>query len=393
MKQHFREHYGHKFYLNTTTLPTKAVNRFSPTILLIGLLCGLLFFAGGLALLLIDPVAGTTDLDAMAFSAVPKPYTLLSTTMFAYVLLILGGGLSLTTLFLDLRHKVISFDGDKISVRDHPFIGRSHSFEEKLSDYAGVRLRLKFCQYGLFNKNKFIIELYHKDQHKIVPLYISTNPKNVRHLWRQYALEFALPPIHISDKGMVSHNVYDMERPYVDVVKSWHLPHNFLTGKTHSQNFIAKQRQDKKMIKMPHFIYDFYSNLNVAVMLILTGLLAYALYSYPVMTTYLSSTIVWVFYALLLVLIGYAYINLVMRDVMLVHNQKIIIFRKILGISYQDTLIPFAKLKGIDISYTPTTDRYALNLLTDKNIVTVFNKLSPEDLRWIRGFLVREINQ
>lgn len=393
MKQYFREHYGHKFYLDTTTKPVQAVNRFSPAILLIGLLCGLLFFAGGLALLLIDPATIATDADAISFSAVPKPYAILSTTMFAYVLLVLGAGLSLTTLSLDLRYKVISYDGEKISVRDCPFIGKAYSFEEKLSNFSGVRLRLKFCQYGLFNKNKFIIELYHKDPHKIVPLYISTSQKNIRHLWRQYALELALPPIHISDKGMVSHNVYDMERPYVDVVKSWHLPQNFLSGKTHSQNFIAKQRQDKKMIKMPHFIYDFYSNLNIAVMIILSGLLGYALYSYSAMTTYLSPAIVWVFYILLLILIGYAYINLVMRDVLLVHNQKIIVFRKILGVSYQDTLIPFAKLKGIDISYTPTTDRYALNLLTDKNIVTVFNKLSPQDLRWIRGFLVREINQ
>ena len=144
---------------------------------------------------------------------------------------------------------------------------------------------------------------------------------------------------------------------------------------------------------MKHFIYDFYSNLNVAVITVLGALFCYGLYSRKILMLYLPQYVIFLFYIALLTLVIYAYLNLIVRDIILVHNQKIIVFRKILGISYQDTIIPFAKLKGIDISYTPTTDRYALNLLTDKDVVTVFNKLSPEDLRWIRGFLVSEINQ
>ena len=136
-------------------------------------------------------------------------------------------------LFFDLRFKKISFDGINLFVKDFPLFGKSHSFTEKLANYAGVRLRLKFCQYGILSKNKFIIELYHRDPKKIVPLYISTNPKNIRHLWKEYAVEFNLPPIHISDKGMVSHSIKDMEKTYAELVKGWHLPKNFLLGKVY----------------------------------------------------------------------------------------------------------------------------------------------------------------
>ncbi len=393
MKHSFREHYGQKFYLNTDTVPAKSTNRFSPLILFFGFIFGVLFFVCGFYLLTSGTLSGTTDLDTIASGSMIKPYTLVSTETFGMILLILGAGLILASTFFDLRFKVISFDGINISVQDFPFLGHAHTFEEKLANYKGVRLRLKFCQYGIFTKNKFIIELYHEDPSKIVPLYISTSPKKVRNLWRKYAVEFCLPPIHISDKGMVSHSVQDMEKSYVDVVKSWHLPPNFLSNKTHSQDFIVKQKKDKKMIKMRHPIYDFYSNLNVAVIVLMGALFCYAAYNHNILMVYLPTYLILAFYTVLIVLVIFAYINLTMRDILLIHNGKIIVFRKILGISYQDNIIPYTKLKGIDISYTPTTDRYAINLLTNKNVVVVFNKLHVDDLRWIRGFLAGEITQ
>ena len=144
---------------------------------------------------------------------------------------------------------------------------------------------------------------------------------------------------------------------------------------------------------MRHVMYDFYSNLNVAVIVLMGALFCYATYNHDVLMLYLPTYLIVAFYSVLIALVIYAYINLAVRDVLLIHNGKIIVFRKILGISYQDVIIPFVKLKGIDISYTPTTDRYAINLLTDKNVVVVFNKLHVDDLRWIRGFLAGEITQ
>ncbi len=393
MKSFFREHYGQKFYLNLEKTPAKAVDRLSSVMLFFGFVCGILFFFCGICLVSYNAVVGPSDLDAITAAATVKPYTLVSTQTFSYILLVLGVGLVLFTTYFDLRFKVVSFDGEKISVSDFPFFGRANNIAEKISSYAGVRLRLKFCQYGIINKNKYIIELYHKDHSKIVPLYISTNPKNIRSLWKQYAATLNLPPISVSDKGMISYNLRDMDRSYVDVVKSWHLPEGFLSGKTHSQVFVVKQRQDKKMIKMRHFIYDFYSNLNVACTVIFTVLLSYGLFCYDTLTKHVPPFFVFAFYIFLLGLIFYAFCTLFMRDTLLMHNKKFILFRKVLGFSYQDTIIPYASLKSINISYTPTTDRYALNLLTEKESFRVFNKMSPDDLRWIKGFLVSEITQ
>jgi len=391
MKLKFREHYGQNFCLDINKLPAQATDRFSQIILLISTLLGALFVVLGLYLLNIISLVGTTDLEHNLSQSAIKVHSFVSNDTFGLLLLTLGIGIVIASVFYDLRFKKIFFDGETIVVKDFPFVGKPHSFSEKISEFSGVRLRLKFCQYGLFSRNKFIVELYHKDHEKIVPLYISRNPKKIRTIWRDYALKLNLPPIHISEKGMVSHRAIDMNRPFVEVVKSWNLPKNFLLEKTHSKNFICKQRGDKKLIKTSRIIIDLYATLNILTIVLLGALLSYAFFNHDIITRYISLNATLVLYALTLTLIVYAYITLVTRDIILVHNKKIVVFRKILGFAVQDAVVPFPALRGIDIFLTPTTGRYALNLVTERQNTIVFNKLSADDLRWIKGFLVCEL--
>ncbi len=387
----FREHYSYRFWLKTDKLPVTAKDRFSYRILFLAFLFGLIFLFVGGYLINAVKLSGTTDFEQTISKTKLALHTFISTEIFSYILAFLGAGILLVTIFLLFRSKKISFDGITFVVHDHPIFGKSHSFSEKLSNYSGVRLRLKFCQYGIINKNKFIIELYHKDHEKIIPLYISTNKKGVRALWRSYALKFALPPIHISEKGMVSHNAHDMGRSYAEVVKGWNLPPNFMVNKNHSQNFVCKKKLGKKLIKAQRMIIDLYASLNVLVISLFSALLCYAVISQNVILNYVSLKYLLMFYAVLLTLIAYAYLSLISRDILIISDRKIAVFRKILFVSIKEEVIAFEQIKGIDIVYTPTTDRYALNIVTDKHALVVFNKFSPDDLRWIRGFLISEI--
>lgn len=391
MQQGFREHYGQNFHLKLNNYPTKATDRVSRWFLLLALISGLMFLALGSYLIGFTDLSGTTDFERHIAQTSIKVHSFISTQAFSFILLLLGLGIVLVSVFHLLRSKKIFFDGQTFTVKDFPLIGEPHSFESSLSEYKGVRLRLKFCQYGLLSKNKFIIELYHDDPKKIVPLYISINPKHIRSIWKEYAVRLNLPPIHISEKGMVAHRVNDMERSYAEVVKEWNLPKDFIAQKKHSKDFACKQRQDKKLIKTRHVIFDLYSVLNIFAILLLSVLLGYAFYNHAIIIKHIPLHLALACYALVLTIIVYAFLTLMIKDLIIIHNNRIVVFRKLLGFAIQDAIINFGDIKSIDIPFTPTTGRYALQIVTNEQNVTVFSKFSADDLRWIRGFLICEI--
>ena len=83
--------------------------------------------------------------------------------------------------------------------------------------------------------------------------------------------------------------------------------------------------------------------------------------------------------------------NFVSRDIILLTKDKIAVFRQILFFRFCDSITSIRNIKGIDINYTPTTNRYYLSIVADKNLVIIGHKLPAEDLRWIRAALISEI--
>ena len=393
MKYKFRDHYSHCFELKLTEQPITATDRLSPFMLFVSFLFGSVFFVLGAYLINITKITEQTDFEKIISKSAIYTHHFISPEIFGAGIIGLGLGITLVCLFYMCRYKNITIKDNNVTVNDHPFIGRPHSFSAPLNEYKGVRLRLEFCQYGLFNQNKFIIELYHTDEKKLVPLYISTNQKDIRTIWKKYALHFNLPPIQISDKGMISYAMRDLERSYAEVVKDWHLPTNFLVEKTHSRDFVCKKKNDKKILKTRHVIYDLYSTINIAVIGCFGFLLAYALCNHDVLMRVLSVGSVLAFYVFLLTCILYAYFTLIVRDIVLISDKKLIIFKKILGFTFPQGSVGFEQLKGLDIFFTPTTGRYCLNIITEQKIIKIFSKLSPDDLRWIKCFVVSEICQ
>ena len=392
MKHQFRDHYSHNFEFDFDNKKI-ATDRLSRLLLFFSFVFGLMFFILGSYFVNITKFSDSSGFEKFISKSNIAPHAFISSDVFGISLTILGVAIVLVCFFFIQRYKTITIKDDIVTLTDHPFLGKPNSFSEPLDQYTGVRLRLKFCQYDLFSRNKFIIELYHPDPTKIVPLYISTSHKHIRMMLKKYALHFNLPPIFVTDKGMVCKAVRDIERPYAEVVKSWNLPQNFLVNKTHSSDFICKKKGGKKMLKMSHTVYDLYSTLNLTVIVLFGLLLIYALFSFHAITRFLPLGFVLAFYVFLLTSIIYAYLTLSVRDIVLISNQKLVIFKKILGMTFQDAVVDFESLQGIDIFFTPTTGRYCLNLITQKQIIKIFNKLSPDDLRWIKCFIISEIIQ
>ena len=391
MKQNFREHYGQKFHLKIDNTPVAATDCFSRLFLILGLFLGFLFLVLGSYLIGFTTLSGSTDFERHIAQTTIKIHSLVSTQTFSYIMLLLGFGIVFVCIFHLFRRKKIFFDGQKIIVKDHPVFGKPHSFEESISSYTGVRLRLKFCQYGLLNRNKFIIELYHDDPEKIVPLYISINPKHIRSLWREYALKLNLQPIHLSEKGMVSHSPQDMDKSYADRIKGWDLPKDFIKTKQHTNSIICKQKNDKKLIKARSIKFDAYSILNLAVIALLSIALSYCLYAHTFIAKYISLNFLLALDALLLTLIVYSFLTLMLKDLILIHKKRIIVFRKLFGFAIQDAVIPFETITNIDVPFSPATSRYCLQITTHKQTINIFNKHAADDLRWIRGFIICEM--
>lgn len=386
------DHFSHRFTLNIEKLPAKATDCFSRSILTLAIIFGLLLCFLGLYHFFSPSITGIADIEKNLPYTHIKVHTLIPPVIFNAILFIIGTGIVLTALFKLTRYKIIHFDGNNINVKTSLIFKQDFAFTEPLYNYTGVRLRVKFYQFGIFNQNKFIIELYHKDPRKTIPLYISTSTRHLRKLWRTYAQKLKMPGITISEKGMVSHNFKDLSRSYAEVVPSWHLPKNFAYAQDKPLYITFKSRSTgEKMIKIRKIFFDAYSFLSAFAIVVFGTLLFYASINYDVIKSHVPFNLLLVFYAFLLSVILYSLLNLIMTDIIIITRSQLIVFRKIGILKIRDGIINLKDIKGLDINYTPTTNRYFMAIVSDKNTMFIGNKLPVKGLRWIRSIIINEI--
>lgn len=386
------EHFSHSFAMNLKKLPVKVTDRHSRLILTAGVLFGAMLCLLSLFYFMPDSLTGAVDIENSMPKSKNHIETLISPEIFNVIIFLTGLGLILWCFVKFLGYKKIFFDGTCFTVKAHPLGGSKEVFKENLYNYLGVRLRVKFYQFGIFTLNKYIVELYHRDPDKIIPLYISLRKKNIRKIWQNYAKTLHMPGITMSEKGMVSHNAKDMDLPYAEVVSKWHLPKNFAYQMEKPYYMVFKSRKTgEKMIKISKLFLDAYSFLSICTVSILGALLVFAALNYEVLLLNLSIAAVWSFYALLGIIILYALLQLFSKDIIFIAHDKVWLFRKIGFMRLREAVIPVADIKGIEINYTPLYERYFILLSTSGKSYRVGNKLPVEGLRWLRAVLINEI--
>jgi hypothetical protein len=386
------EHYSHRFAFRLNRNPACATDKFSRLILLIGFCAGLLLTLLGLFHFCPDVLVGAVDMEKNMPKAQTSVQTSLSPDIFN-ALIALTGLLLIGMVFLKFScSKKILFDGENFRVTHRRFFRNCHSFEEPLYCYTGVRLRVRFYQFGLWAKNKFIVELYHQDPSKIIPLYITTRRKGIRRIWQNYARILHMPGITISEKGMVSHNLKNLHQPYAEVLVKWHLPPDF-ARRMEKPSYVAfkSKATGEKMIRIGKTFWDVFGVLSLLSVAILGSFLIFAASNHQLLLQHLSPYAVWGGYVGIGLLIFYLVAGLSTRDVIFVAREKVYIFRRILGLKIRVGIIPMQSIQGIDINYTPTSDRYYLFIAASGNNYILGNKMPVEALRWLRAVLINEI--
>ena len=377
-------HYSHNFILKTNREPAHATDRFSRPILILSFFSGLLFaLLGGICLLNISP-ENLTNSNTQLFTNVLASSAFVAPESLGLLSLCIALGIFYAVFIRFFCHKDITFTGDKFIVTDYRFGHAPHSFEEPLYNYLGVRLRVEFYQFGILTKNKFIIELLHKDPEKTIPLYISMRSRSIRRRWKEYAQFFRMPALKISDKGMVSYNAKNLERSYKLNAKEWHLPKNFFAGWEKPSYIILRTRQSgEKMIKI--------RNALATLAIILLGSLAvYALMMKDIVLAHIPFYIFATCLCAVAAIIIYSALTLFSSDIIILAKNKIILFKKTLFVRTCRGIIHIPDVKGVDINYVANLDRYCLAVVSNQETLIFGQKMPVKDLRWLRALLINE---
>lgn len=386
------DHYSYKYKFNIEKLPAMQVDCISTKLTMCGIICGMLFV-----------LLGAFELLSYALDLSNEDYNfdtnarIVSTDLFvlryAFDVFILCFGIVIVFISAAARKrkKIISFDGEKFKIT-HNFLLRKPKEEcEDLYNYLGVLLRVEYYQLGLMSRNRYIIELYHRDKNKRVPLYIATGGGKIREIWEYYAEKLKMPALFMTDRGLVSRHYLELKKTLREMSKRWRID-TFYKEEEHapsSVKYIAKP--DKVILKERRCFFDVYSVLSVAA----AGLWALLTLAAGMYWSRLSAVMGWGLYTVLMVisvlLLLSAVIAIFCKDVLIINGKEIILGHNILFLRMDFQALPKDEIESVDIGHNPITDRYYLAIISHHQSMIYGKNMPINDLRWIRGCVIREI--
>lgn len=386
------DHYSYKFKFDIEKLPAIYTDKVSAKISICGIFSGLLFVALGLFELIsyfMDLSEENYNFSTMSqMSAKEVFWFRYSFDSFILLFGVLIVFLSVSAL---LRRKTIFFDGDNIRITHKPLFGGEKVETESLYKYLGVLLKVEYYQFGLINRNRYIIELYHKEKNKRVPLYISTSGDNVRQIWEYYSEKLKMPALFMTDHGLVSRNHNELDKTLKVMSKRWQLDAVYDEEKNAPASLKYKVKSDRVILKEKRLFFDVYTILSLLGILILGALMVYAGINYQVVLQYIGFG--WFVGALVIgiLIIIFSLISIFCKDVLIINKHDLILGHNLTFLRMDIEFMPKDEIESIDIGHNPITDRYYLSVISH-NKSMIFGKNMPiDDLRWIRGCLIREI--
>ena len=369
MNTAYPNHFSHKFRLPLGKAPTKKMDRLPLKIIFSGCLFGaLLAFLGGYDLW---------------NSHINYAYeSLLNINFFDIALIVIGCGIIANLCFAYFKYKKIYYDGKNITVVARNGTDTKSSFREPIKNYEGVRFRIEFFAYGFINRNKYIIELYHKNPSKIVPLLISTRNHNIRKCWEDYAKAFNLPAMIETDEGLVIRQICDFGKSVKEMSKAWNLKDKFNPKTPVPKSLIVKNKDRKLIIKIKNRLWDAYTIIGVifTVFAAIFSLISFNLFDNALIT----------FFGLLLTVMSLAF--LLSKEKLILKKYKIINVHKFIFSRKKDE-IDKTDIEAVDVTLNPATGRHYITIISDKKTIIFGKKLPIEDLRWLKNFLLYELSK
>lgn len=379
MLVHVPDHFSSNLKFSFSKLPAFKTDRSSPVKAIISSLLGI-----GLLCL------GIFELFSFLNAEKSTSNSYLLVEIFAFIIILIALGIIIGSILAIVRYKKFTFNGKEFKIIYRPSIGVKHTLVEPLENYIGVRLRVLFSNTGLFNKNRYIVDLYHQDASKIVPLYISTQNKNIRKIWENYARLFRLPALSVNERGLCKRDYEDLNKPLKQLALENKLPH-IANGKFPApQTLNIIDTSTSTIIKPLGVYWDVFSSLFLLIAISASLLLTIG----GVYLTVIGTTLpikYWVMGAATLFAIIYFTVKLFETYyIELAHDKlyvKTILFGTVTGEKYIDD----NKIENIELTYNPAIDRYSLAVISKNKILSIENRLPVNDLLWLKDFITRKI--
>lgn len=389
MNKNIPQHFSHNYELQIDTLPTKESDRINLKILLPGLFFGaVLFFLGAFELFNGFKKGESNFFDKMMPELSPQAYSsFISPTFFDIAIMILGLGIIASLIFSYIRYKKIFFDGKIVTIIHRPLFGVKKIFREDIKNYEGVMLRIEFYQCGFLNKNKYIVELYHKNGQKIAPLYISTSDKDIRKIWESYARKLNLPTLIHTDEGLVKREAADLGKSLREMSKIHEMNKNYNANAKPSSCIGYIITPDKTVIKARKIIWDAF-NILAWFVILMFGLVCVVV---SFNTQAFSTAGLIGFYGVCSVAIISAVFVLFRKDKLVIKKDKIVNTHKYMLFSTKHDEMKIDEIESVDVTVNPVTGRYFVAIASAEKTIIFGKKLPINDLKWVKKFLINKI--
>lgn len=196
------EHFSYNYAFNLDEKEPRKTDRSPIYVILPGMFfASILMFLGGY-----DLINGFKSSYSVFDDLIPYgvSYISMSSPIFFNIsIIILGFGIIISLIFSYIRYRKFYINEKQIEITHRPAIGDKIVIYADLDEYEAIRYRTSLFHYGLFYRRKHIIELYHKEISKIIPLYISSN-KNISKTIKEYAEKLNKPIITMTENGQTT---------------------------------------------------------------------------------------------------------------------------------------------------------------------------------------------
>lgn len=387
-------HLSHKLEFSLKKLkklPAKISDRTSWRFLLPGIIFGALLFLLGLYEMLNGfRYSNPNVAEIIPIEALPTYQPAVTPIFFDIIFMVVGFGMILASVFSYIRYRKFIFDGKTMLIGDRPVFGAKRIVKESIKNYQGVRFRIAFYQSGLINSNKYIIELYHKDPNKVVPLYISTSPENVRKKWKEFARFFKMPALVNTDTGLQSIDLKNLDKSIKEMAKLGYVIDDYDSYEDLPDGIRYVRKKDKIVLKARKIIWDAYNILAWGMIGTIVLCLIVAATNFEAFRNNFAST----FYGLTAIaaaIIVVAVFILFRKEKLVLKKDKIVNTHKYMLFSTKHNEIMKNDIEAIEVTENPATGRFFVSIISDATTIAFGAKLPIASLRWIKRFLIHEV--
>ena len=237
--------------------------------------------------------------------------------------------------------------------------------------------------------NKYIIELYHKDTDKIVPLYISTSSSGIRSKWKEYARLLKLPAVINTDEGLMVRDIANLDKSVKDMANMGLVIDNFDSYEDLPESLKYVRRKDKIVIKRKN-VWDIYNIIAWITLIAFGCIVSVVAINAETFKQDFASAFYGLIFVSTVIMIG-ALLILFRKEKLVLKKHKIVHTHKYMLFSTKHDEIMKKDIESVEVTENPASGRFFVSLISENKTIAFGAKLPISDLQWIKKFLIHEI--